>query len=214
MNAMCLARLLCSALLLLLVLVCSPLLSVAQHDKAAAHGGVHCDQQQPCNATEAVRCNEAEREEQQRIRSVLQREVQRAEAAREQMQHERQLRPATNASSTAPLCPLLLYTPQLWRDQLEPDRYTLRLAHIIPAHPAFTHIAFIDVRYALVDSRLLSIRGSTRTARLVAETEARLVDSVELHGVEVHKGEAVRLLVVYRVDGRECNDAPTVLFVD
>ena len=141
---------------------------------------------------------------------MLLRGVQRAEAARRQVEHD-QL--ACN-SSTPPLCPLLYYTPQLWRDQHVSDRYTLRLAHVTPARPAFTGIAFLDVYYNLVDSRSLSMRGPARAARLAADVRVGSVNKLELPGIEVHTGEAVRVLAAYRIDSRECNDAPTVLFVN
>ena len=200
--------------LLLVVLLCMHLSSRACY--AEQDGDRHREQQPPCLSTDgrAAAQGEEEREAQNRIRNAMQREVQRAEAARERMEHERHAQPANNASSATALCPLLYYTPQLWRDQRAPDRYTLRLAHVTPTLSALTHIAFVDVHYALVDSRSLNVRGLSHTARVAADVAAASVGKLELQRLEVHKGQALRVFVVYCVDGRECNDAPTVLFVD
>lgn len=199
--------------LLLFALVCSSPFSRA-HPPADC-SNTHCEQHQsadPPVCRDAVQC-EMERERQQSVRNVLQREVQRAEAARRLMQPA-----AGNVSTTTPpLCPLLHYTPQLWREPHTADpyqRYTLRLAHITPAYSTLTHITSMDVHYTVVDSRLLSVTGPVHTARVATDVLVGSIVWVELSGLELRAGEALRLFVVYRLNDRECNDAPTVLFVD
>jgi len=145
---------------------------------------------------------------------VVVRDVQRAQAAREQTGPERRATPSSNTSTLAPLCPLLLYTPQLWSEQPMADHYTLCLANVTAAQPTLQHIDFVDVHYSIADSRLLRPTGPLSIARLAASVPVTSVDKLELSGVVLHKGEALRLLVVYSVDGRACNDAPTALFVD
>ena len=173
-------------LLLLLALFCTPLL--CQADQPTTHNSTH-------DCREAAQ-RETEREAQERIRNVLQRDVQRAEAAHRLI----------NSSSTGSLCPLLYYTPQLRRDDHTSDYYTLRLAHLTAANAAFTHVAFIDVHYSPVDSRSLIITGPTRTAHVAVHGNVSSIDQSKLvvSGLRVQKGQALRVLVVYRVNDREC----------
>ena len=195
---------------LLVALVCMPLSSRAHH--MAESGGRQCELSIADGGDAAQR--EAAREAEERIHNVLLRGVQREQAGRRQAEYERQLAHAGNTSTHAPLCPLLLYTPQLLRDEHLPDHFTLRLANLTATQPTSQHIDFVDAHYSRADGRLLSPTSRARVTRLLANAPLSSIDKLELPGVVVHKGEALRLVVVYSVDSRECNDAPTVLFVD
>ena len=73
-------------------------------------------------------------------------------------------------------------------------------SHLHAAHPNLAHIASIDVHFAIVNSRTLNMSGQERTTQLAEDVQVKVEDRLEVPGLEVHKGEAVRLVVVHRVD--------------